>query len=125
MIKIDIKKAIQAVKDALSEKNKTVHQRNFEKRWELVGFKKPSVHVKQPDGSIKEHSMGHHYINKDGKRVEIQVPIFQSKNWSSNKYNGQKLREIRAKQTADAISGQTHFTDGTVINKSQLVDMWS
>lgn len=117
-----LSEATKSIKDKITEKNKTAAQNNFEKRWELAGFQKPSKKIKEADGVVREFSLGHSYVNQEGKRIEIQVPIWKSKNFCANKYDN---KAIRAKQLKESLKGQTHFSDGTPIVQSQLVDAWA
>lgn len=122
---INIKKALKDFKEKLFEEGKSTAQKNFEARWELTGFQKPFVNVKQADGQIKQISLGHTRKGIDGKKVEVQVPLYRFIGWDLNKkYTGEKLRQIRAEQLKKSIEGQTHFSDGTPIIQSQLVDAW-
>ena len=41
-----------------------------------------------------------------------------------SKYSGRALREIRAKQAEEALRGQECYADGTLIDKSRIVDLW-
>lgn len=52
------------------------------------------------------------------------VSVFKKLKWDNNKYTGQALREIRAKQTEKALEGKTHFNDGTPINRERIVELW-
>jgi len=40
-----------------------------------------------------------------------------------SKLSGRMLREIRANQAREAIKGQTHFLDGTLIDESRIIEL--
>lgn len=52
-------------------------------------------------------------------QVQINVKAW----WKQGKYNGEKLRQIRNEQTARAVQGFTHYTDGTPIIHDRLIDL--
>lgn len=49
------------------------------------------------------------------------VMIAGKKDYSN--FSGKQLRAIRAKQALEAIEGQTHYLDGTPIDKSKIYDL--
>jgi len=40
-----------------------------------------------------------------------------------SKFSGRALREIRANQAREAIKGQTHYLDGTLIDESRVIEL--
>lgn len=61
-------------------------------------------------------------FSKSGRPKIIQATRMQL--LDTGKYPTHKLRKMRRAQTLKAVKGQTHFTDGTPIKQSTLVDLW-
>lgn len=104
----------QAIKDAFSNLDAFKEQRREKQilksreKFEVIGVVADPRNPKQP------------LLTK----YNTKIPVRRQVKFDNSKWTGAQLREIRRKQTLQAIEGRGTFNDGSPIFANQLVDLW-